>query len=100
MKIDPLSTKPAIAALTPKAGAVPAASGANSPSPAVDKVDSTMLDLVQGLSKEGPLVRPEMVERGRQLIKDPGYPPDPVVDSVARSILELFQETEGPAPRS
>ncbi len=39
-----------------------------------------------------PEIRPEVVERGRQLAADPGYPPREVVEKIARMITPFPEE--------
>jgi len=72
-----------------RAEAVPAASaGAVRSSPARhDRLSTGAAVLLRAALDRHPEIRPEVVDRGRRLAAEPGYPPRPVLERIALGIL-------------
>lgn len=57
-----------------------------------DRLDPEVLrHLGEAIAKE-PVIRPELVELGRKLSADPGYPPEHVVEKLAELLSQDFDE--------
>ena len=56
--------------------------------PVEDKVDLSKLDAL----REQPEIRPEVVAKGKELLNDPNYPSQEIVESIAKLIVPLDDE--------
>lgn len=56
--------------------------------PAEEKVELSKLDALRST----PEIRPEVVARGKELLKDPNYPSKEIVDSIAKLIVPFDDE--------
>ena len=94
MNIDPLKT-PSNQAFTlhslgqnPNAGAERSAAAQED----ADKLSTQMTDKVRATLAAMPEIRPEVVERGRQLLANPNYPSPEIVNSIAGMITPFSAE--------
>ena len=73
----------------PRAEAVPAspAGAARGSAARNDRLSTGAAALLRAALDRHPEVRPEVVERGRLLAADPGYPPRPVLERMAQGII-------------
>ncbi len=91
MNIDPLSNSSDIAAFFRRRAAFqennPASNGDGG-----DQLATTRSSSVRDTLAALPEVRPEVVERGRQLLADPNYPGADVVQKIASLITPLSED--------
>ena len=66
-------------------------------SPRPDRISTESIAFLQGALERQPAIRPEVVERARALMADPGYPPREVIKRVAEQIVASpdLSEVEG-----
>jgi len=57
-----------------------------------DKLSAEMTDKVRASLAAMPDIRPEMVERGRQLLANPNYPSPEIINSIAGMITPFSAE--------
>lgn len=62
-----------------------------------DQLSTAGTELLKAKLASEPEVRPEMVERGRQLAADPSYPSAAILTSVASKILNSPDLSEDPS---
>jgi hypothetical protein len=70
------------------------ASKAKNVAPGRDKFNSAQADTLREALARTPEVRPEVVERGKQLAADPNYPSPDILSKVAEIILRSPDPTE------
>ena len=93
MNIDPLSTNAQAYSLSPAAQSQNAAA---QPKPATpedaETLSAEMTDKVRASLAAMPEIRPEVVERGRQLLSDPNWPTPEIINSIAGMITPFSAE--------
>jgi hypothetical protein len=81
---------------TPSPGSTPGSNAVNlglaqsavrSNPPSQDRLSLDQAQVLQSALTDQPEVRPEMVERGRALAADPGYPPQSIIGQIASQIM-------------
>ena len=69
---------------------------ASQPTPAAqdesDRLSADMTDKVRASLAAMPEIRPDVVERGRQLLSDPNYPSPDIINSIAGMITPFSAE--------
>lgn len=94
MNIDPLKTPANTAYSLQSLGqnANPAAQQTPAAQDDADKLSVEVTDNVRAALAAMPEIRPEVVERGRQLLADPNYPSKDIVNSIAGLITPFSAE--------
>lgn len=65
--------------------------------PGGDRLSLDQADALSGALSQEPEIRPDVVERGRALAADPGYPPASIVSQVAGQIASAPDLSEDPS---
>ncbi len=93
MNIDPLNTNPQAYSLPPAAqGQNAAAQSLPAAAEDADTLSAEMTDKVRASLAAMPEVRPDVVERGRQLMNNPNWPTPEIVNSIAGMITPFSAE--------
>ena len=69
-------------------------SGVRAQNPGQDSLSLSQADGLRHALASQEEVRPEMVEKGRALAADPGYPPASMIRSIAQAIIESPDPSE------
>ena len=93
MNIDPLKTSNQAYTLQSLGQT---SNGSGQPAPAAqddsDKLSAEMTEKVRARLAAMPEIRPEVVERGRQLLADSNYPSPEIINSIAGLITPFSEE--------
>lgn len=90
MNIDPLDNSGYVQ--QPRANAQSAARQPAAPQQESDRLSAELSEKVRESLSSQPDIRPEVVERGRQLAADPNYPSPEIVRKIASLITPLSEE--------
>lgn len=90
MNIDPLDNSGFIQPT--RANARSAARQPAAPQQESDRLSAELSEKVRQTLSSMPEIRPEVVERGRQLAADPSYPSPEIVQKIASLITPLSEE--------
>lgn len=91
MNIDPLSNSN----ITPsyrRHASVDGGAGDNAPSSGFDQLSTDRSTSVRETLAALPEIRPEVVARGRELLADPNYPSQAIVEKIAQLITPLSED--------
>jgi hypothetical protein len=91
MNIDPLSNY----GFTQRSQAKARSNGqeaGKSASGASERLSAQLTSTIREIFASVPEIRPEVVERGRELLADPTYPPQHVVERIAALVTPLSED--------
>lgn len=63
-----------------------------------DRFSTEALDRLRASLESEPAIRPDVVELGRSLASDPGYPSEPIIQKLAELLVNSGEDEAGEEP--